>query len=108
LRVRNGEVTLEEIKACVDLAVGAFDDTGLDPRARARAAFEFLAAVSPNRDFLPPRLSRPFEEAWRSFLLTPGRDIEGMQPPSLAAIARSERLTREFARALDLVLAEGD
>jgi hypothetical protein len=97
-------LNLEEVKACVDLAIGAFDDAELDPRARARVAFEFLAAVSPNRDFLPPPLSRPFEEAWRSFLLTPGRDFDATQAPSLAAIARSERLTREFARALDRVL----
>jgi hypothetical protein len=99
-------LNLEEIKACVGLAVGAFDDETLDPWARSRAAFEYLAAVSANRDFVPAPLEARFDELWMSFIVPPRRDTTARLVPDLATIARCERLTREFAQALERHIAE--
>jgi hypothetical protein len=94
-------LNLEELKACADLAVGAFDDETLDPWARSRAAFEYLAVVSTNRDFVPAALTARFDELWLSFIVPPRLSLV----PDLATIARCERLTREFAQAIERHLA---
>jgi hypothetical protein len=85
-------VTIEEIKQRLDRAVAVFDDVNLFPAVRVRGAYEYLAALGPERDDLSPLLRGQFDELWAVYAV--------VSPMTEFQIERCERLTRDFAQSL--------
>ncbi len=104
-------MTLEEIRGFVARAIETLDETGLYPEVRMNAAYGLLVQVASIRHELPDTLRSRFERLWAAYHRAEPRIGEILASRnrysfySSADFEECERLTREFADALDADLA---
>jgi hypothetical protein len=104
-------LTLEEIRGIVARAIETLDETGLYPEVRMNAAYGLLVQVASARHELPDTLRSRFEHLWAAYHRAEPRIGEILASRnrysfySSAEFQECERLTREFADAIDAELA---
>jgi len=112
VRLREGAaLTLEEIRGFVARAIETLDETGLYPEVRMNAAYGLLVQVASARHELPDTLRPRFDRLWAAYHRAEPRIGEILASRNRYSFYNSadfqecDRLTREFADAIDAELA---